>query len=83
MEDASVHAVVVVLGRRSEYLGLHTRPDYPEGIRNDVAKEAADASRGSIESERLVPPAIPFLETQLCLLVEREVDRVEQWDAKH
>lgn len=69
MKDAPVHSVVMLLAGRAEYLGLHARSNDPEGIRNDVAKEATDAGGGSIEAEGLVFPAIPSFETQLRLLI--------------
>lgn len=65
--------------RVSEDFGLHTRAHEPEWIRDDVTSNASNGRRHWVQIKVALVPAELRLAFQLDALVQREVQRVEEW----
>jgi hypothetical protein len=68
---------------RSKDLSLHASPNNPEGIGNDIAYKAAYTCTYGVKLKRVILPTILLLESYLGPLIQREIYRVKEWNAKH
>ena len=83
MKDTLIHPLIVLLMRRSVYLCLHPCADDPKRISHYVTEEPTDTRGHRVKLERVLIPFVFLLKVYFSLLIQREIDRVKQGNAKY